>query len=157
MSEPMKAVQVNIRWTFEEEATIVAAAEALGLATSAFIELSLYQASVDLGMLLLDGAAPRLKPGYSWPYTPMRSEGESSRSRQTVYVPAAVYPTIVTAAWAVHLSVPLFAIGSTLRQVAFLKLANEKWQRVDAQRFNPKLASIRLPYDFDEVAKSARS
>jgi hypothetical protein len=151
-----KAAQVNLRCTYEEEEAIASACEALGMSLSTLIEISVHQAVIDLGMTLLDEAAPRLKTGYVWPFAPRRPEGESSKARVTAYITAAVFPTLESAAWAVRLSTPLFCIGSTLRQIALAKLANERRQKSSPNTFNAKLAKVKVPYDFDGLVRSTR-
>jgi len=151
-----KATQVNLRCTYEEETAIEAACEVLGLTLSSLVELGLIQAVTDLGMTLLDDAAPRLKPGYVWPFAPKRPEGDSAKARITAYVPAAIYPTVESAAWALRLSLPMFAIGAALRQIALAKLINERRHKSEPAKFNVKLAKLTVPYEFDELVKSTR-
>jgi uncharacterized protein (DUF1778 family) len=155
-SSTPKATQVNLRCTYEEETCLTSAAEALGVNQSQLVELGLIQAVVDIGMTLVDDAAPRLKPGYIWPWEPKRPEGESAKARVTAYVPAIVYPTIESAAWALRLSVPQFAIGATLRLVALAKLINERRHKTEPQKHNPRLVKVVVPYGFDELAKTTR-
>jgi hypothetical protein len=156
MADVDKAVQVNLRCTFEEERAIEAACVALRITQSHLVELSLIQASADLGLRLFDDLAPRLKPGYVWPWEPKRPDGESAKARFVAYVHAPIFPTIESAAWAVRLSVPLFAIGSSLRQVALLKLMNERRQKAEPKKWNAALAKIEVPYGFDALAKTHR-
>jgi len=151
-----KATQVNLRCTYEEEAAIEAACEVLGLTLSSLVELGLTQVVTDFGMMLMDDAAPRLKPGYVWPFAPKRPEGDSAKARITAYVPAAIYPTVEAAAWAVRLSIPMFAIGAALREIALAKLLNERRQKSEPAKFNSKLAKLTVPYAFDELVKSTR-
>lgn len=156
MADADKAVQINLRCTFEEERAIDAACAALRVTQSQLVELGLIQATFDLGLRLFDDAAPRLKVGYVWPWEPKRPEGESAKARLVSYVPAPVYPTVETAAWAIRLSVPLFAIGAALRQVALAKLINERRQKAEPKKFNSQLAKVELPYGFDAIAKTSR-
>lgn len=156
MAEADKAVQINLRCTFDEERALEAACAALRITQSQLVELALIQASTDLGLQLLDDTAPRLKPGYVWPWEPKRPDGESAKARFVAYVPALIYPTIESAAWAVRLSVPLYAIGAALRLVARAKLINERRQKTEPKKFNAALAKVDLPYDFDALAKTHR-
>lgn len=161
MSEPSsKAQQINLRCTYEEEACVEAAAVALGLTNSSVIELGLIQAVCDLGMTLLDDQAPRLRVGFVWPFEPKRPDGESAKTRITAYVAPAIYPAISSAAWAVRLSLPLFAIGAGLRFVAIARLVNERRgeakEASEKAKFNPKLAKVNVPYDFDSLVKNPR-
>lgn len=156
MPETPKANQVNLRVTFEEEKAISDACEALGLNISNLVEIGVIQAVIDLGMTLLDDSAPRLKPGYLWPWEPKRPEGESAKARITAYLPAPIYPTVESAAWALRLSVPMFSIGSALRHVSLAKLINERRQKSEPAKFNAKLAKVAVPYDFDALAKTTR-
>jgi hypothetical protein len=154
----VQAHQINLRVTYEEEAAIHAACEALGsgLTQSGLVQLAVFQALTDLGMLLGDDAPPRLKPEYSYPFVPQRPDGESARARVTVYVVDFTYPTLVTAAWALRISVPMLVIGATLRYVALLRLINERRQRAEPKKYNPALAKLSVPYDFDELVRSTR-
>lgn len=158
MSEPNshRAEQVNLRCTYEEEAALQAGCDALGLSLSNLVEIGVLQSCIDLGMTLLDDAPPRLKPGYVWPFAPKRPEGESSKARITAYIIAPLYPTVAAAAWAVRLSAPLFGIGSALRQIALIKLTNERRQKSEPAKFNAKLAKVVVPYDFEDVVRSTR-
>lgn len=153
---PAAATQVNLRCTYEEEAALVAAAAALDLAVSYLVEAGGIQAALDLGGRLLDDAPPRLKPGFAWPWEPRRIEGESAKARITAYVGPTAAETVASAAWAVRLSTPLFLIGATLRLVAQLKLVNERRQKLEPGKYNEALAAVRLPYGFDELARTAK-
>lgn len=153
---PQRAIQINLRCTYAEEDAIQAGSEALGLTLSNLVEIGLVQAVIDLGMLLLDDAPPRLKPGYVWPFAPQRPEGESAKARITAYVPAPLHPTVESAAWAVRLSLPMFAIGAALRHLALARLMNERRKKTEPAKYNEKLAALTLPYRFDEAVQSSR-
>lgn len=148
-----KSIQVNLRCTYEEEEALRAACEAVPLTISRLVEIGVTQAVTDLGMALLDDAAPRLRPDYVWPFAPARPEGESAKTRLTAYIPADLYPTLETAAWAVRLSIPFFSIGAALREVALLKLMNE---RRKPPKHNAALAKVALPYKFDDLVRTTR-
>lgn len=150
------AVQINLRPTFDEEGTIQQASAALLMTPSALIQLGLIQACTDLRMMLLDDEAPRLKPGFVWPFIPVRPEGASGKLRLTAYLQAALHPTVETAAWALRISVPMFAIGAALRLISLAKLVNERRAKSEPGKFNAQLAAVHVPYGFDEVAKAAK-
>lgn len=140
--------QMGVRCTFEEETCIRSAATALDVETSVLVELSMIDQCNALGMLVGSPTPPRLKPGYSWDFEPARADGDSAKTRLTVYASALLYPSFEAAAWTLRVSMPLFAIGSTLRYIAALKADNAS--RKTEKTYNAALAKVTVPYDFDK-------
>lgn len=143
--------QLGIRCTFEEESCIREAAAALDVDVSTLLEVAMAQQCVDLGMALGDDTPPRLRPGFSWLFAPARGDGDSAKTRLTGYAGPLLYPTFESAAYALHVSVPLFAIGSTLRHIAILQAANA--ERRGEKTHNAALAKVGVPYGFDELVR----
>lgn len=157
MVEADRAVQINLRCTPEEGRAIKDASAALRITQSQLVELALIEACAELGMQLLDDTPPRLKPEFVWPWKPKRAAGVTARARVVAYVPAVLYPAFENAAWAVRLSVPLYAIGAALRLVARGKLINEWRQKSAPKKFSVELAKVLLPYEFDMLVKPQRA
>ncbi|WP_163778697.1 hypothetical protein [Myxococcus vastator] len=93
-----------------------------------------------------------LKAG-GWKNEPKRPEGISTRERVTITVHPTHFDVIGTAAAYVHVSVPIFLIGSGFRYLANLKLANARFEtaalEAERARFNPGLKALRLPRQYE--------
>jgi hypothetical protein len=147
------AQQVGVRCTLEEHDALCAAAEALNITLSSLLELGAVTAVTDLGVLLGTDTTPRIRPGFAWPFAPLRPEGSSSARRITPYIPAPYFRSVEAVAWALRLSVPHFLIGATLRYIALRRLDNDRRRKADPS-YSAAIAALKVPYGFDALVRA---
>lgn len=140
---PTRSIQLGIRCTPEELKCIRAAATALAIETSVLVEIAMLDQCKDLRLVLGSPTVPRVSAGPAWDFVSART---GATGRITVYANPLVHPTFEAAAWALRVSVPVFAVGSSLQFIATLKSDNAT--RREEKTYNNALAKVDVPYGF---------